>query len=432
VSAIRGKTIRTQAFIPSLTGLRFIAAGCVVISHTLIALTPPASTKPLWLYLMSSVSGLGMTLFFVLSGFVIHYTYFYTMRRDAGVGVYNFFVARFARLYPLYFVCLVIDLEFSRNTRGAISGLLTGHLAGPAFIWDTLPYYLTLTQSWFYRVNDTNAMIYHFGSMASLSWSISTEWFFYLIYPIFGIALARLVSLRAHLISAAILTIIGYSIVTVAFRFFGEINQFGISHFGMIADVDTHQQDSFFRWLVYFSPYSRLPEFLLGSLTASAFLRLQDTPPSARESKYGFLALALGILGIIILQYIMFGMGYLTSYHMSFGFAPLVAIVIFCCARYRNVIIDALGSRLMLIGGDCSYSIYLLHVVVIGLVLRTASPILTFGMKDAFWLGFILVAILLVSIAAYQLWERPARRFFRSVMIGTRPLSTTRAATTAE
>lgn len=61
--------------VPALTGLRFLAAFVVLLAHA--ALATFASDRPpegavMWL---SRASGFGMTLFFVLSGFVIHYNY---------------------------------------------------------------------------------------------------------------------------------------------------------------------------------------------------------------------------------------------------------------------------------------------------------------------------------------------------------------------
>lgn len=59
----------------ALTGLRFIAAVSVAISHGIgLMFKPPLSEMPIVHYL-SLGAGFGMTLFFVLSGFVIHYNY---------------------------------------------------------------------------------------------------------------------------------------------------------------------------------------------------------------------------------------------------------------------------------------------------------------------------------------------------------------------
>ena len=406
--------------IPSLTGLRFLAAGFVVISHMLAAMLPPGQAMPTWYFVLYSLSGLGMTLFFVLSGFVIHYTYSRTIREQRWTGVFNFFVARFARLYPLYFVCLLLDLEFSANTRGAVSSVITGR-AVPDFVWDALPYYLTMTQSWFYRPMAGHSLVYQFGPIATIAWSISTEWFFYLCYPLACLVIARLTTVRANLVAAVVVTVVGYGLVTLALRNAQEINQFGVSHFGGIADFLISPQDSFFRWLLYFSPYSRLLEFLLGCLVASVHLKLRDAVPSKREQDFGLIALAAGLIGVGVMHIVMFAYGIMTSYHLSFGYAPLVGFVIFCCARYRNTISDALGSRPMVIGGDASYSIYLLHVVAVRATILQFGVTATFGPRDMLWLAGTLALLMAMALVSYYCWERPARQLLRRLALRPAP-----------
>jgi peptidoglycan/LPS O-acetylase OafA/YrhL len=76
-----------------LTGLRAIAAFTIVFGHGYIP----------WGY----VTALGMPLFFTLSGFIIHYVYCEAFRANWGRAVGDFAVARFSRLYPLYFLLLM-------------------------------------------------------------------------------------------------------------------------------------------------------------------------------------------------------------------------------------------------------------------------------------------------------------------------------------
>jgi peptidoglycan/LPS O-acetylase OafA/YrhL len=81
-----------------LTGIRFFAAMGVVLFH--VGYTPVARLSPL----LGAVSGHGYAavgLFYVLSGFVLAYTY--AGRRP---DVRAFYVARFARVYPLYLLAL--------------------------------------------------------------------------------------------------------------------------------------------------------------------------------------------------------------------------------------------------------------------------------------------------------------------------------------
>src|SRR5260370_292937 len=82
--------------IPSLTGVRFVAAFTIAAGH----IYSPVNELTL----------IGMPLFFTLSGFIIHYVYaapFAASWRGAAV---EFAGARFSRIYPLYFVLLLVAL----------------------------------------------------------------------------------------------------------------------------------------------------------------------------------------------------------------------------------------------------------------------------------------------------------------------------------
>ena len=91
-----------------LTGLRGVAAGSVLIAHALdVAFS--YSGRHYWEPSSSRLSYFGMSLFFVLSGFVISYNYTPLFQKERpGVALWRFFVARFARLYPLYALSIVV------------------------------------------------------------------------------------------------------------------------------------------------------------------------------------------------------------------------------------------------------------------------------------------------------------------------------------
>src|SRR5262245_18032940 len=124
--------------IPALTGLRFFAAFTVVLAHGTLSMAQ-FDNSPSAIFALRNFSSLGMTLFFVLSGFVIHYSYRTSLHQP--YGFYNFIVARFARLYPLYFVLIAVELLLVYRT---YVGLGIGYKLG------TLGFYVTLTQTWTY------------------------------------------------------------------------------------------------------------------------------------------------------------------------------------------------------------------------------------------------------------------------------------------
>src|SRR5580698_10515452 len=94
--------------VPGLTGLRFLAAFSVLIAHAFAVLMQGHDARAGVVYWLTQASGFGMTLFFVLSGFVIHYNYA-DLVTGAGVkGIGSYLWARFARLYPLFMLMMLI------------------------------------------------------------------------------------------------------------------------------------------------------------------------------------------------------------------------------------------------------------------------------------------------------------------------------------
>lgn len=114
--------------IPCLTSLRFIAAMCVFMCHLSIFLN--LSNIPAALIL----SSFGMTIFFVLSGFVIHWNYHDKLKNENNYNQFNYIIARIARIYPLYILFLFLNIANTADISSFIS---------------YFPYYFTLTQSWF-------------------------------------------------------------------------------------------------------------------------------------------------------------------------------------------------------------------------------------------------------------------------------------------
>ena len=134
----------------TLDGLRFAAAFLVAGGHYLTVFIDPVP------HLLSTFVGLGMTLFFVLSGFVIHYTYHSSLGDPGGTG--RFLVARFARLYPLFGLLLAAELTYVFAAHRGAWGLADDR---SSLSW-ALPYYLTLTQAWFFSITCHSSLIYQY------------------------------------------------------------------------------------------------------------------------------------------------------------------------------------------------------------------------------------------------------------------------------
>ena len=186
----------------------------------------------------STLVGLGMTLFFVLSGFVIHYNYNATITRPGGTRA--FFVARFARLYPLYILLFLFDFSYT----GLTAHSACGQIGAPDEHWLSLAFYLTLTQSWLYAVICRASLPYQYGPVAAVSWSISVEMFFYLAYVVVAMLIAeRRWSPRDAMVMAGT----AFCLIVIYFllcRYYEEdINRIGVAIFGPAASTDNGYEE---------------------------------------------------------------------------------------------------------------------------------------------------------------------------------------------
>lgn len=399
--------------VPGLTGLRFLAAFCVLFAHCFAVLMRRHETTSDIIFWLMTPAYFGMTLFFVLSGFVIHYNYARLVTNGRFTGIATFWWARFARLYPL----LVLTLFLSALLSFRPLHFLAGDREAVYTTLQALPYFLLSIQSWIYLPIGENSLIYTIAGSGSLTWSISTEWFFYLLYPCIAwlVLLARRPSITALFVLAWCAIWISFS--SGLYDRAPQIDAWGIAHFGPIADMQQHYQDSFVRWLLYFSPYLRMGEFVLGAIVAQLYVQLQGMKVTSRENSIGTSVFAFAAASVFLITYLghseNIGENIFHKMSLNFALGPSAAALIFCAARYRNVATRLLMSSPALLLGDASYSIYLLHfnaLVLVAWLTESATHSIAF---DAITLVVAMLIILLSSVALYRYFERPARNWLR-------------------
>src|SRR5215211_5654448 len=200
---------RDLAQLPRLTGLRAVAALVVFAHH--------AQLYGGWPELRFLEAGyLGVSLFFVLSGFVL------TWAARPGDSARRFWRRRFARIYPAYLVGVALAVVLV--DRPPLGPLLAN---------------LALVQAW---IPDLD---YSFG-VSSPNWSLSCEAFFYALFPFVAWRAAALAPGRALRLLA------GWWLVT---------NAATVALSTVSADV------------AYADPLLRSGEFALGILGALALQR---------------------------------------------------------------------------------------------------------------------------------------------------------------
>ena len=90
-----------NARVPSLDGARAVSAALVIAAHFGL----PAHVPGLWRF---NIGNLGVRVFFVISGFIITTLLLAEHKRTGTVGLKSFYLRRFFRIFPAYYVFLAI------------------------------------------------------------------------------------------------------------------------------------------------------------------------------------------------------------------------------------------------------------------------------------------------------------------------------------
>lgn len=345
---------RVVSRLPSLTGLRFAAAFAVFGLHaySMVKLTDPIARRGA--QLLFDAGDLGVSFFFVLSGFVL------TWSARPGRGPLRFWQGRVARIYPAYLVGLAL---------AAGSLYITDRI--PPIFWEPLGAGAVLLHGWY-----TQDFVYL--GVNPVGWSLSCEMFFYLCFPLLHAGLRRLRPAALYAIGAALI------VVTWAMPWIASV-----------AVVPEHE-----RWFVYIFPVTRMTEFTLGIVLARLVLMDAWRGPGLRVATV-----------ILVVNY--FAVGWMPPETRDTAAAIVGTALIIPAAALA----DLRGQRspwrhpIVVHLGEISYSFFLVHLTVI----VTAVELFELRGPWALWpaLG-IVVALLLISyvlaVALHRWVEAPAMR----------------------
>jgi peptidoglycan/LPS O-acetylase OafA/YrhL len=402
---------QTKSFLPALTGMRFIAALLVTLAHFLPHIMP-FSDPPLWYQLLSGMAAEAMMTFFVLSGFVIHYNYSEQIEKHGRKGIRNFLVARLARVYPLYVVVIVLQLLMD-----------TGYSAVPAWTGTALPFFLLLMQTWIFYPLGQFGLVYALGLVA-VAWSVSTECFFYIAYPALHRLLRRISTIPGLLRLAVLSGALICGIVISASINQDGLNAWALQHFGTIGNQSQLFQYTFYRWLIYFSPYTRIFEFILGCITAAILMKCPQQV-SLREERTGKIVLMGALVLLAAQHYFLFAvtnppgpLHFLFGFHMCYGFAPLLAVIMFCLARYKSAIARSLSSWHFVLCGEATYSLYLFHTWIFLAFRWEAATVTSFmvGIADLIRMTVAFMSAIGLALVSWRMIEVPARKWVRNLL----------------
>lgn len=345
--------VRNSVPLPGLTGLRGVGALWVVAFHAEYGVGLP----------VAGAGFLGVDMFFILSGFVLSHAHGRTRWGWTEYG--TFLQGRFARLFPLHWLVLVlVALVLIRMPQIREE---MPHLFG----WPELIASSLLVQGW------------GIGRPASWNvpaWSLSAEWLVSIGFPVFAAVAGRV--RRPGLAMAGCLLCLGCFAAFLAIT--GNPDTDVTARAGVVRAVC---------------------EFAAGCLLYQAYAAGLRAGPGMALA--GMAAVCAGVLGQ--------GMAVVAV----FGFPVLILLA----AQPGTRVARALSGQGMLFLGEVSFSVYLLHWVLLQVSNRWQAALDVRGVWAMAWfLGFLAV-LLALSTVTFRLVEVPARRRLRG---GRRPDVATR------
>lgn len=333
--------MKKKYFVP-LTGLRTIAASMVFFHHF-----NPFPQKTLLFDFVNELH-IGVTIFFVLSGFLIGFRY-----SDKTINFKQYFTNRFARVYPVFFIITVLT-----------------YVIYPTFSKLELFLNFTLLKGFFQE--------YKFSGIAQ-GWTLTVEECFY-AFALFLFVLVK----KKKILTIALLPFI----LLASGLFFAHVFEQNKFH-GFLSNIEL---------VVNYTFFGRSFEFISG------FLMAYYLPHVSTKFKYFTFSGVIGIfLSIILLVYFKenndFGIRSIPGKIINNYFLPLVGVLplIYGLVIEKNIISRILSTKVFELLGKSSYTFYLVHMGVFQVVISEFIP--------SYFMLFVVMQI--ISIVIFKYYEEP-------------------------
>ncbi len=363
---MRGQTppFALRKEVRSLTAFRFLVAFYVFLFH--INIRAPLLGEGM-LGDFVAQGAVGMTMFFMLSGFILSHAY-----DGIKIDLRAYFWNRVARIYPIYALAALMALPWLSKdilAECAASSWLYGLLAGAILI----VFGLLLLQAW---LPQTFALWNN-----SASWSVSNEAFFYALFPYLSDLLRAVKASRLLMILTAV-------------SFLSAMVPASAIVFSKAPDSSA---------LFYASPMFRLPEFVAGIAT---YHLMQQTEWTARVQALLVLVLLAGLAHLALLGAILPGY----TLH-NWLLIPAVGAALVLLYKLESAKARIPGGAVAVWLGRISYSFYSFQFHVLAGLSWFTTPE-TVGHFSFLCLAFSL--LLVVSAVAHHFVEEPARIWIRN------------------
>jgi len=348
-----------------LTGIRFYAALHVVLYHNLYLLGDISNSIPMAIKHFIYKGESAVSFFFILSGFILTHVYgskVITIKQSK-----TFFLARIAKLYPLYILAMAMDIprvfKMFMEKYGYSVGLLKFFISAVAS--------LVMLQSWIPNLTPV---------WNSPAWSLSCEIFFYFSFIFIIPFMFRIKRIE--------LWAMGFYLIPV------------ILFFSLKYGLHVNLDQPFLRVLWRSLPLLRLFEFMIGILSYRLITnenwKQRDFFKRFRSTIF-WSCIFISILLTILLK----DWNIQVQYHLFY--TPLFTLIIMSSYFGAIAFEQFFTSKLILLLGGASYALYIIHqpFKYYFELFYTPSPQL---------FALYLLALIIASIFLFKFFERPLQK----------------------
>jgi peptidoglycan/LPS O-acetylase OafA/YrhL len=353
--------------LPALTGIRTLLAIFIILFH----FTPPHLGL---LYPIIDNAYVFVGFFFLISGFILTYNY---ADRALTLSKREFWLARLARLYPVYLVVLALSIEMLHDEWSARSH---------AEFWRGVVLTPFLLQGW-------SPTLSTFGN--TVAWTLSSEVMFYMAFPSLLYFWATRMSRINTPVRLIALFFALWSLGLVPHLLYTWINP---DH--LAAPVDRYTSTWILRFLKY-TPPPYVCTFLAGVTLGKLHLVL---PLNSRQ-RLMVAATALALLGVFFYTGVVNHTPYL--YLHAGLLVPLFSLLIIGLAG-PNLIASLFSIRPLVLLGEATFALYLLHFNVFILIHNHHLPERLHLSAFDPWISY--VALLSLAYVIYRFVESPGRQ----------------------
>ncbi|AYY85942.1 acyltransferase [Chryseobacterium indologenes] len=333
-----------------ITFTRFLAAISIVIFHF--------GQKGFFhqnesISFLSQSANLGVSYFYLLSGFIMIIAYF----NKKEVSTLEYYQNRLARVYPTYlfafifFFIVVIDPYI--NLKTIVLNVLTLQAWVPGRV---LSYNLP-------------------------GWSISVEMFFFLCFPLLLKLYKSGINSKIYFIIIPLIWLITQVLTNYIVRF-GDF------------DISNNLK---LREFIYYNPIMHINEFLLGNLAGIFFIR------KMKPGNYDVAVVVTVALCVLTIKFVPL------EFHNGLLAIVFVPLIILICAN-TGLITKVFNHKILVYLGSISYSLYIIQYPL-HILFSQFSEKYAFIESHSFY--YYVILLIICSILSYELIENPCRKIFK-------------------